>query len=97
MNNPPTSENSNLEFAARAARDLGKAQTQIQRWLMAQGAHHDAADADDWAGVAVALEVARTAQRAADLVVYYLGAEAVDRGAPPRVLDWPDPSNAADR
>jgi hypothetical protein len=89
------SEDSNLESAARAARELGEAQTHLQRWLSMQ-VDHPAAETDDWFGVAAALEVARTAQRAADLVAYYLGAEAVDRGARPRVLGWPDPSSATD-
>ena len=97
MNMTAESEDSNLESTARALRELGEAHAHLQQWLEMQTAHHDAAaDPDGWADVAAAFEIARTVQRAANMLAYHLGAEATDRGARPRVLDWPDPFSAAD-
>ncbi|GAA4753144.1 hypothetical protein GCM10023350_43010 [Nocardioides endophyticus] len=83
---------SNLEAAVEAMRALSAALGRLQSWLPTEASADKGATAGAWSfmEVAAALETARAAQRAANSLMYFLAAEAMDRGASPRTLDWPD-------
>lgn len=83
---------SNLQAVREAVRTLASALERLESWLPAEIDKDPTATAavKPFMDVAVALETARTAQRAANSLTYYWGAEAMDRGAPPQTLDWSD-------